>query len=196
VSVVVGLDVAVTKGCDAVILGESQTARPIGRVHTGAEFRALLDDVSPTAVAIDAPPRWASDGPRACERELTKRSISLFITPTESRGVGHRFYAWMETGFEMFEAAQGYETLETFPHAVAVAIHGRLPQDGKRASRLAALNAAGVETGQLRTVDQIDAALCAYTAWRWVQGQAISVGDDREGRITLPVTTLLDRYER
>jgi len=196
VSLVVGLDVGVAKGCDAVLLGDSRVARPVGRVHTGSEFKALLDDVAPDAVAIDAPPRWAGDGQRACERELTKRSINLFTTPNEARGVDNKFYAWMLTGFEMFAAADGYPTLETFPHAVAVAIHGRLPEAKKRASRLAALSIVDVGSTQLRTLDQIDAALCAYTAWEWVHGRAISVGDEREGQITLPVTSLLDRYLR
>ena len=191
-----GLDVAVKRGCDAVLLGDSQVARPIGRVHSGIEFRALLDDVAPTAVAIDAPPRWAVDTPRLCERELTKRGIMLFTTPTEERGAGHKFYAWMLTGFEMFDAANGHRTLETFPHAVAVAIHGRLPQESKRLSRLAALAAVGVDSSPLRTIDQIDAALCAYTAWCWAKGDAISVGDEFEGRITLPGVALLDRYAR
>lgn len=195
-SVVLGLDVAVKRGCDAVLLGPSQVARPVGRVHSGPEFRALLDDLSPAAVAIDSPPCWAANGRRDCERELTRRAVNLFTTPDEATGTANPFYAWMQVGFDMFEAAQGYPTLETFPHAIAVAIHGRKPPGTKRATRLAALQAAGIDTGELRNIDQIDAALCAYTAWNWIHGNAISVGDDEEGQITLPVTTLLDRYAR
>jgi predicted nuclease with RNAse H fold len=96
----------------------------------------------------------------------------------------------------MFEVAKEYEPLETFPHAIAVAINGCLPKNGKRASRVAALHAVGVDTRELRTIDQVDAALCAYTAWCWTKGDAISVGDDVEGQITLPVAALLDRYAR
>jgi predicted nuclease with RNAse H fold len=196
VSLAIGLDVAARRGCDAVALDDDLVARPVGRVHTGTEFRGLLDDLSPAAVAIDAPPRWAADSQRACERELTRRSISLFTTPTAARGQGNTFYAWMLTGFEMFDAADGYEVLETFPHAVAVAIHGRLPRERKRVARLAALFAVGVDTSRLKTIDQIDAALCAYTAWCWSNGDAINLGDEREGQITLPGRTLLDRYTR
>jgi len=196
VSLALGLDIGVKKGCDAVLLGASQVARPIGRVRSGAEFRALLDDLVPTAVAIDAPPRWATDGRRRCERELTRRAINLFTTPDAATGSTNAFYAWMQVGFEMFEAAKEYRPLETFPHAVSVAINGFLPNDSKRVSRVAALHTVGVDTQELRTIDQIDAALCAYTAWCWIKGDAISVGDDAEGQITLPGSSLLDRYTR
>jgi predicted RNase H-like nuclease len=69
-----------------------------------------------------------------------------------------------------------------------------LPSDGKRPSRVAALHTVGVDTRELRTIDQIDAALCAYTAWCWINGDAMSVGDEQEGQITLPVTSLPERY--
>lgn len=194
-AVVVGLDVAVARGSDVVAIDDDLVARPIGRVHTGDEFRALLDDMGPRAVAIDSPPRWATPGrPRACERELTRRGISLFTTPDAAKGTASAFYAWMEVGFQMFTAADAYSPLETFPHAIAVAIHGHLPRETKRASRLAALRSVGVEVAALRNIDQIDATLCAYTAWCWTRGQSVSVGDPEEGQITLPVTVLRDRY--
>jgi len=196
VSFALGLDVAVTRGCDAVLLGDAQVARPLGRVKTGSEFRALLDDLAPASVAIDAPPRWAVEKRRACEQELTKRSISLFTTPTEEKGKDNRFYAWMRTGFEMFDAARDHQPLETFPHAVAVAINGRLPSDGKRTFRRAALEAVDIDTRHLKTIDHIDAALCAYTAWSSLTGNVVRLGDEKQGWITLPGTSLLERYVR
>ena len=195
-SLALGLDIGVTKGCDAVVLGASKVARPVGRVRSGAEFRALLDDLSPEAVAIDAPPRWATDGRRTCEGELTRRAINLFTTPDEATGTTNPFYAWMQVGFEMFEVATEYRPLETFPHAVAVAINGCLPKEGKRSSRVAALHTVGVDTRELRTIDHVDAALCAYTAWCSIRGDVISIGDVAEGQITLPVAVLPDRYTR
>jgi predicted nuclease with RNAse H fold len=194
--IALGVDIGVTKGCDVVMLAASLVARPVGRVRTGAEFRALLDDLSPDAVAIDAPPRWATDGRRRCERELTRRAINLFTTPDEATGTANPFYTWMHVGFEMFDVAREYEPLETFPHAIAVVINGCLPKDGKRSSRVAALHAVGVDTRALRTIDQIDAALCAYTAWCSIKGAVVSVGDDVDGRITLPGAALLDCYTR
>ena len=125
----------------------------------------------------------------------------LFSTPTKERGSGHKFYTWMEVGFEMFEAAKDYDPLETFPHAVAVTLRGCLPAAGvtkrgrsKREWRLEALRKHRVDVTTLRTIDEVDAALCAYTAWCWINGDGMSVGDEVEGRITLPVTSLPERY--
>jgi predicted nuclease with RNAse H fold len=197
VSLVVGLDVAEERGCDAVVLGASMLARPVGKVRNRAEFEDLLRELDPAAVAIDSPPCWAAPGTRReCERELTSRSLSLFTTPDEEQGVTSSFYSWMQVGFEMFEAARGYPTLETFPHAVAVVIAGRRSAGTKRQTRLAALATAGVVTRELRTIDQIDAALCAYTAWCWTKGDVVSLGNATEGQITLPGSALLDRYVR
>lgn len=194
---VLGLDVAMKRGCDAVLLGASLVARPIARVSSGAEFRAILNEVAPIAVAIDSPPCWAPPGKaRDCEKELTRRGINLFTTPDEARGLASAFYAWMQVGFEMFAAADGYAPLETFPHAIAVSIHGHLPLETKRVTRLAALRAVGVDTSELKNLDQIDGALCAYTAWAYTQGDTVSVGDPAEGQITLPGPTLLDRYRK
>jgi predicted nuclease with RNAse H fold len=197
VSVAVGLDVAEGRGCDAVLLGDSMVARPLGKVMSGSEFEQLLIDVDPVAVAIDSPPCWAALGKRReCESELTKRSISLFSTPDEARGTASAFYAWMRVGFEMFRAARHYPTLETFPYAVAVVIDGRRRAGTKRQIRLAALASVGVVTRELRTIDQIDAALCAYTAWAWKCGTSVNVGNEGEGQITLPVAALLDCYPK
>jgi predicted nuclease with RNAse H fold len=194
VSLVLGLDVADARGCDAVVLGASMVARPVGKVMSGAELEELLSELNPTAIAIDSPPGWASNGRRRCERELTQRAINLFTTPDEATGTSNAFYAWMQVGFEMFRAAHGYPTLETFPYAVAVVINGQRIDGTRRQTRLAALAAVGIDTRELRTLDQIDAALCAYTAWAWVNGVSVSVGDESEGQITLPASALLDRY--
>jgi predicted nuclease with RNAse H fold len=195
VSLAIGVDVAARRGCDVVALGDDLVARPVGRVYKGAELTEILEELRPEAVAIDSPPRWAPpEKRRDCERELTRRGICLFTTPNEARGVGHPFYEWMTIGFDLFEAARGSSTLETFPHAIALAIHAGKPPGNKRAVRISALERVDVETRALRNIDQIDAALCAYTAWAWLNGNAISVGDEREGQITLPGVALLDRY--
>src|SRR5262249_31978033 len=131
---------------------------------------------------------------RLCEAELTKRRISLFTTPDEDTGSTNAFYGWMKVGFAMFEAARGIPALETFPYAVAVAIHGHCPRGTKNQTRRAALRDVGIDPRELRTIDQVDAALCAYTAWMWLRGQSVSVGNEEQGQITVPVTQLLDHY--
>lgn len=189
-----GVDVAATRGCDLVVVGPSLVARPVGRVHTAEDLRRLLADLEPTVVAIDAPPAWAIAGRRACEQALAQRGISVFTTPDERKGVDNPFYAWMQTGFAMFEGARGRRTLETFPHATAIALRGAHPEGGlmkrpavKRQWRLDALEVAGVDTSALRTIDQIDAALCAVTGRRHLEGRTEELGDPAEGTLTVPL---------
>jgi hypothetical protein len=59
---------------------------------------------------------------------------------------------------------------ETFPHAIACVLSGKLMSaENKRADRRALLEAAGVVTGKLGSIDFIDAALCARAAHRFAQ---------------------------
>ncbi len=46
--------------------------------------------------------------------------------------------------------------------------------------------------------ESLDALMAALTAWRFWQGLATDVGDDRDGRIWLPVSPgeLRDSYKR
>lgn len=192
--IAVGVDIAARRGCDVVALGPALVAEPLGRVRTGPELRSLLARVDPAVVAIDAPPGWAANRPRACERALARRGISVFTTPNAERGTGNPFYDWMRTGFAMFAAARGYPTLETFPHATAIALHGAFPEGSllqrparKRDWRRAALAAVGVDTAALRTIDEIDAALCAITGRWYLDGRTEDLGDPSEGVITVPV---------
>lgn len=190
----VGIDVAARRGCDIVVLADDLVAQPVGRVHHADELRALLASLRPGVVAIDAPPSWAAPGrARECERALAARGISVFTTPDPDRGAASAFYDWMRTGFTMFAGAAAYPTLETFPHAVAVALRGMLPATGllrrpavKRAWRLHALDGVGVATDALRTIDQVDAALCALAGRYFLAGEAVALGDPDEGTITLP----------
>ncbi len=188
-----GIDVAARRGCDVVALDPSLVARPLGRVHTASELRALLADVEPDVVAIDSPPAWAVGGRRTCERALSARGFSVFTTPDAATGTTKPFYGWMLTGFAMFEGASGYPTLETFPHAVAVALRGRAPDHGllkhptaKRRWRREALEESGIDTSALRTIDEIDATLCAVTGLRFLEGRTVALGDPDEGVLTVP----------
>lgn len=196
----IGVDVAARRGCDVVALGPSLVARPLGRVHTGVALRALLIDFAPAVVAIDAPPGWATDGRRSCERALSSRGISVFSTPTAEKGTGNDFFGWMETGFEMFAGAEGYLRLETFPHAVAIALRGVHPEQGlltrpalKRSWRRTALEEAGVDTAALRSIDEIDAALCAITGRLHLDGRTEALGDPAEGVLIVPTGLPLRR---
>jgi predicted nuclease with RNAse H fold len=202
VSLALGVDVGVRKGCHAIALDADRSV--VGRVHlsTPAALRSLLTEVRPAAVAIDSPPRWAPTGQRsrACERALLRLGIHAFFTPDAAHGEGHAFYRWMTVGFECYEIARrcGYETLEVFPHACAVTLLGACAPAGspKRAWRITALERAGVPVDQLGGIDEIDAALAAVAGRAWLDGTASVVGHPAEGEIVLPVAELASRYPR
>jgi predicted RNase H-like nuclease len=169
-------------------------------------LEALLLELQPEAVAIDSPPAWGrAGGSRQGERELAALGVSCFRTPSDPARCRHPFYNWMRVGHAAFAAAAraGYplyrggpvagRALEVFPHSSAVALAGNRPppgtarQTGGKASwRRAVLEAAGVETSALRTLDQLDAALAGLTALLAWQGSYFTLGDPDEGLMVLP----------
>jgi predicted nuclease with RNAse H fold len=205
-----GVDVSVGRGLDLVLLDDRlqilDTRRRI-------EVRALgpcLEELRPDVVAIDSPPAWGSiGGSRRTERELRVFGIQSYGTPTRERD-GHPFYAWMKVGFRAFEAAKrrGYTrysngpakgtAMEVFPHASAVVLAGCLPPTGatKREWRTLVLESQGIRARGLRSVDQVDAALAAFTGIRALQGRSSALGDPKEGVIVLPSNRLPPRAYR
>jgi len=202
VTLAVGIDVGVMKGCHAVGLDADAKVVVHERIADPAVLGPLLQTWDADVVAIDSPPRWAPTGQRsrACERALLRLGIHCFFTPDEARGGGHAFYQWMTVGFECFRVARalGWEPLEVFPHACAVTLLGACPPAGtrKREWRTAALARAGVDVGPLRTIDDLDAALAAFAGLAWRRGTASLVGHPAEGEIVLPVANLAARYGR
>lgn len=206
---VVGVDVG-ERTLDVVLL-EGGAAHHV-RVAPGA-LGEVLRAHRPACVAIDSPPGFRPPGApvRRAERELLRRGIGLFVTPVAELGATHRFYGWMRTGAAVWRAAEeagyvpavdaadvGGRALETFPHAVAVALRGcrppRMPAARRRAWRAAALADAGVDTAPLRSADAVDAALCALCAARALAGRAVALGDAAGGAIMLPVDRLPERF--
>ena len=154
------------------------------------------------AVGVDAPCAWSrTGGRRACERELAEIDIQAFATPSVAIGHRHPFYGWMLNGAELFrllgERYQMYKgqpsglqrpiCFETFPHAIACALAGRtLVAKNKRVDRRRLLDEAGIATEVLRTIDEVDAALCASAAHHFLSGRFKQYGDEREGYILVP----------
>lgn len=200
-----GIDVGVGKGLDVVLLDERLVPMHVwSRVHV-ADIVRVISDLRPDVVAIDSPPRWAASGrSRMTERDLAALNISSFNTPSEEHGAGNRFFAWMETGFEVFAqaAAAGFpsyaagsprgKALEVFPHATAVVLAGCLAPKGARKHtwRTAVLRSQGVRTDELGSPDRIDAALAALTGLYALDGRRFAPGDPREGVIVVPTITL------
>lgn len=159
---------------------------------------------------------------RVCDHELLRRRISLYQVPSRKEATDEpaAVPAWMRVGFRYFRELKrrGYEApppgalagafgaapavLEVFPYASFVTLLGGLlskksTREGLR-MRVLALREAGVrwdtDVDAYYDHDSLDALAAALTAWRFVQGRASAVGDEREGLLWLPVTAdeLLD----
>ncbi|WP_322033234.1 DUF429 domain-containing protein [Paraburkholderia sp. J76] len=203
-STVAGIDVGgARKGCHMVILQGEHILSNVRRMTPSEMLRECLKfDVM--AVGIDAPCRWAEAGSgRLAERELARQHIHCFATPTreQAKSSPSGFYDWMLCGEQVYHAfANAYPLLssreyaghrvsfETFPHAIACAVLGKETVSAKRklVERRKLLETVGVDSAVLRSIDAIDAALCAWTAGRLVAGHAKPYGDAAGGYIYVP----------
>jgi predicted nuclease with RNAse H fold len=204
---VIGVDVAtVRKGHAAVGLDEMLRVTPLGTRLSSANVATLVAERRPEVVAIDSPPRPALTGKsRACERELMRAGIHCYFTPSDPQLVAtHNFYAWMAEGFRLFQSLEpdyplycdgeprGH-ALEIYPHGSAYVIGGGPePKKLKASYRRQLLELSGLDTGALRTADELDAALAAYTGLLALRGEVTVLGNPAEGVIVLPVTASPD----
>jgi predicted nuclease with RNAse H fold len=199
-----GVDVGgARRGHAAVLLDDSLQAMSLGARLACEALLELVSHHRPDVVAIDSPPRCGlAGGSRACERELLRAGIHSYPTPSDPRRVeSHAFFAWMKEGFRLFDAlAPSYplylggeirgKAQEVFPHATAYVLGGGPePAGRKHAHRRRLLAEAGIDTRSLRTVDEVDAALAAYTGWLALRGEYRAVGDPEEGVIVIPSGT-------
>lgn len=131
---------------------------------------------------------------------MTAEGLHVFATPSQSVGERHQFYRWMRNGAELFRLLTPqyqlfdgkYSTgspvcFETFPHAVAYALAGKiLPAKQKRTDRPRLLREVGFSIDSLTNIDLVDAALCTLTAHYLVAGKFKIYGDAAEGFIVVP----------
>ena len=199
-----GIDVGgPSKGFHAVALRDGEY---FGKFHSTdtAGMSAWVQRTGALAVGVDAPCRWRTGGRmRAAERGLANLGIRCFATPCRETAEAHPFYAWMRNGRSLYESLSGRYPLldgsvapaeaaegvcfETYPQAVACVLAGRLlSARNKRSDRRGLLEAAGIRTGALGSLDLIDAALCAVAAHRYLLGDYSMLGDPAEGFIFLP----------
>ena len=199
--VVVGVDVGGSKkGFHAVALREGQFLEKCATLDP-AEVVEWCQKLDATVVGIDAPCCWSRTGrARPCERALAAEGIHAFATPSQSVGERHRFYRWMcnvadlyrllATHYRLYEGRMSESSavcFETFPQAVACALAGsRLSAKKKRADRRRLLTQAGIAIESLMNIDEVDAALCALTAHRFLAGTVKAYGDTAEGFIVVP----------
>jgi predicted nuclease with RNAse H fold len=155
------------------------------------------------AIGVDAPCRWSATGrARRAERDLMAKGIWIFSTPSMEIAVSHPtgYFNWMlngaklfselSSGFPLFSGATGSRhpiCFETFPHAIACSLAGKIVRaKHKRTIRRALLEQNGIDTTQLTNIDWVDAALCALTAHRLLAGTVNTHGDLGEGFIIVP----------
>ncbi len=211
-----GIGVSLSHGLDLVVMNERLRIEDVRNADV-KELAQVIRELNPSIIAIDSPPKFGVQGnSRSAERELNRRGIKIFYTPSDSEKCRRPFYAWMEVGQKCFKLASegGFETfygtgpmerraIEVFPHASAVVLSRCRPPRGwqkkksdKRQWRSRPLEALGIDTGKLRTADQVDAALAALTGVYALDNRFVPVGHPSEGVIVLPTEKLLDDYPR
>lgn len=180
--IVAGIDVgAPKKGFHAVALKNGADFDKLATRDT-KEAAEWCRGVGAQLIGVDAPCCWSTAGkPRPAELELMRDGIWCFSTPTRRTAETHptNYYGWMLNGEALFAelklthplfnrslgARPGPMCFETFPHAIACFLAGRVvPAKAKRVLRRKLLETAGVETSPFTNIDWLDAALCALTA--------------------------------
>lgn len=213
-----GVDVSRSRGLDVVLLDEHRRlVEPPLRRRSPDDLACILAERQPDIVAIDSPPKLGtSGGSRPAERDLMRLGIHSYFTPSDPTKAANPFYDWMRAGFAAFQAAEraGYplftgkgklqgSAIEVFPHGSAVALKGYLPISGtckssgrKKCWRASVLETHGVDTCQLRSADQVDAALAAITGLFALESRFWIVGNQADGVIVLPGEPRRQRFRR
>lgn len=200
---VVGIDVGgKKKGFHAVALRDGafvKTSSPDPTV-----IAAWCLEQKATVVAVDAPCAWSrKDSSRKAERDLRLfgEKIHCFATPTRERAENNDngFYAWVFNGEKLYQQLQkhyplfsglhceGPMCIETFPHAVACALAGRVVSAKHKASvRRKVLQDRGYDVSSLPNIDYVDAAICAVAADAFRKNYYQNFGNCEEGFIIVP----------
>lgn len=203
---VAGVDVGgPRRGFHAVLMRDTQVCETASLGEAAAVAR-WCRKLGAKVIAVDAPCRWSSDGKsRPAECALRAEGIGCFSTPTHAMARTHPtgYYDWMRTGARLFSLLEKTHPLfdgraavtsepvsiETFPHAVACALAGRIVSArGKRSIRRGLLERAGVDLTLLTNIDLVDAALCGLAATALARGAFRTYGERKSGYIVVPST--------
>jgi predicted nuclease with RNAse H fold len=182
-----GIDVGLRKS-NVVVLDTDRSVVHVERLDEPSTLRAALAPFDLAAIGVDSPPAWAPGGQRSRpgERALAALGIRCFSTPAAEFGAGHAFYGWMEVGFAWHDAARALDvpTLEVFPNATAIRLAGRArPGETKTRWRRRVLSQQRIDDTELRSIDDVDAALCALTALLWTNDATEALA----GELTIPL---------
>jgi predicted nuclease with RNAse H fold len=193
------------KGNNLVILRGNDIVCNVGQ-ETPEQMLEKCIQFDVAAVGIDAPCQWRTgEAGRHAERALAQQRISLFATPTRERALASKsgFYGWMFNGERIYDVfaphfplytnagkTVGPVCFETFPHAITCALLNNQVASAKqkRTQRRQVLEEAGIQTLSLRSIDEVDAALCALTANLLLEGRVVAHGDASGGFIVVPAS--------
>jgi len=199
--VMAGIDVGgIKKGFHAVVL-RNGTFEKTSSTEPADVVNWCLDREAHT-VAVDAPCGWSlSSSSRLAERELARKKIYAFATPTRARALSHKkgFYGWVFNGERLYHQLAPYYPLfdgglregricfETLPHAIVCALAGKVvPANPKNSRRRKILRERGFDDDSLPNIDFIDAALCAVAAEEFCADRTMAFGNCDEGVIVVP----------
>ena len=161
-------------------------------VHKDSEIISLVKKTKPKIIAIDAPlslPKGRKSLKnrsnihfRECDKALWKLGIKFFpITLGPMRMLTER-------GIKLKKKLKrlGFNVIEVYPGATQDILG--IPRKQKGLEKLKKeLEKLGLKfTKQKLTGDELDAATAAYTAWLYLKGKAIAIGDKKEGTIIIP----------
>jgi predicted nuclease with RNAse H fold len=202
--VVAGVDVGGTrKGFHAVALRGLSYLDQFASIDAN-EVATWCRQIGAQIVGVDAPCRWSSDDrARPAERELMKKKVWCFSSPTQSTALAHPKdnFRWMLNGESLFSKLAPTHVLfsdpvrlpqssfcfETFPQAIACSLAGKIVSaKTKRTTRRGILTRAGIDISELTNIDKIDAALCALAAQRLASGDYQTYGERLTGFIVVP----------
>lgn len=132
---------------------------------------------------------------------MAREGIFSFSTSCRAKAQTSAFYGWMFNGERMYASlAENYPlldapdkitipcTFETFPHAISCALVGQDVASAKikGRQRRALLAALGFNTMFLKSIDALDAALCAVTAQSFLSRTFRTYGDVEGGFLIVP----------
>jgi predicted nuclease with RNAse H fold len=198
--VFVGIDVGGPKKGYHMVSLVGHEWRDIDRFTNVDDVVERCVSIRAAIVAIDAPCRWSALGrARRAERELMAEGIGCFSTPSQEIAENHPkdHFGWMRAGIALYAALGKSHPLlagppvlavaaETFPHAVACALAGKVvPAKKKSSVRRQLLRDLGFDDGPLGNIDYVDAALCAVAARSLLEGYR-TYGDVESGLIVVP----------
>lgn len=203
---VAGIDIGgARKGCHLLVLRGSAIVCNI-RSGDPDHLARMCEELGAVAVGIDSPCQWGKpQSGRLAEKALAKERIFYFATPTRERAEANAsgFYGWMFCGERVYQAlaathsllsnvgyAGGKVCFETFPHAITCAMLCTAEASAKRnrVQRRQLLRDAGMDPTPLKSIDAVEAALCALTATYVIANRSKAYGDTEGGYIFVPAS--------